>query len=106
MDRSDSSSLVDQTQTFNAVLTFATASELLTRAFGVALAESVRVVRDMAHARERVAEHEPLGPLGIGRRPPSLAFQSIPPRNDLEFAANGLFHRDDGVHLESKRREH
>jgi hypothetical protein len=40
---------------------------LLTLAFGVALAESDRVVHGTVHARERVAEHEPLGPLGMGR---------------------------------------
>src|SRR5262249_47405028 len=43
---------------------------------------------------------------GPRRRPPSLAFQSISPGYDLEFAVDGLFHRYDGVHLEPKRGEH
>ena len=36
----------------------------------------------------------------------SFAFQAIAPGNDLEFAADGFFDRDDGVHLEPERREH
>ncbi len=36
----------------------------------------------------------------------SVSFQSISPGDDLEFAADGFFDRDDGVHLEHERREH
>src|SRR4051794_24926683 len=38
--------------------------------------------------------------------PPSFSFQAIPPGDDLEFAADGVFDRNDGVHLEDERREH
>src|ERR1051326_4341995 len=36
----------------------------------------------------------------------SFAFQAISPVDDLEFAADGFFDRDDGVHLEHERWEH
>src|SRR5205814_1817342 len=45
---------------------------------------------------------------GRSRRgwPPSLAFQSISPGNDLEFAADGFLDRNDGSRLEYERRKH
>ena len=36
----------------------------------------------------------------------SLTFQSIPPGNDLEFAADGFLDRNDGPRLEYESRKH
>src|SRR5258705_2359408 len=33
-------------------------------------------------------------------------FQTVSPGDDLEFAADGFFDRDDGMHLEHERRKH
>lgn len=41
-----------------------------------------------------------------GRTASSLGFQSIPPGDDFEFAADRFFDRDYGVHLEHECREH
>src|SRR5436190_18635976 len=38
--------------------------------------------------------------------PASLAFQAVSPGDDLEFAPDGVFDRDDGVHLEDERGQH
>ena len=44
--------------------------------------------------------------LPVGNRRASLAFQSISPGDDFEFAADSFFDRDDGMHLEHECREH
>src|SRR3984893_13295907 len=80
--------------------------ELLTLAFGVALAESVRVVRGMAHARERVAEHEPLGPLGIGRGEQHRDRATVTvPEDDDALAAHLVDDGRDVVHPPLDRRD-
>ena len=54
----------------------------------------------------RVSATRPLTSFGRSRRLSSLAFQSISPGDDFEFAAHGFFDRDYGVHLEHECGEH
>lgn len=73
---------------------------------GVDLAEPLRVVGGMAHARERVAEHERLDPLRIGRGEQHRDRATVTmPEDDDALAAHFVDDGRDVVHPPLDRRD-